>query len=134
MRRAIRRSQQKGAVIVTVALLLLMLLGFIGFALDFGKLFVVKGELQTAMDSCALAAAQELDLQPTAIDRARSAGRTAGNLNAVNFQSGSWSGQGQLVDAEITFRDPDYNPTTRSGGSPSTFSASTRSPPCSCGC
>lgn len=112
MRRAIRRSQQKGAVIVTVALLLLMLLGFIGFALDFGKLFVVKGELQTAMDSCALAAAQELDLQPTAIDRARSAGRTAGNLNAVNFQSGSWSGQGQLVDADITFMDPDYNPTT----------------------
>ena len=117
MRRAARRSQQ-GAVIVTVCLLLLFLLGFIGFALDFGKLFVVKSELQTAMDSCALAAAQELDLQPSiggspsAIDRAKSAGLTAGNLNAVNFQSATWSGKGQLVTAEITFKDPAYVATT----------------------
>lgn len=116
MHRATRRREQ-GAVIVTVALLLLFLLGFIGFALDFGKLFVVKSELQTAMDSCALAAAQELDLQPgvgggpSAIDRARSAGLTAGNLNRVNFQSPSWSGKGQLTAAEITFRDTAYAPT-----------------------
>lgn len=114
MFRATRRNQ-KGAVIVTVTLLMLFLLGFIGFALDFGKLFVVKSELQTAMDSCALAAAQELDLQPSAIDRARSAGRTAGNLNRVNFQSTSWSGKGQLVDAEITFRDAAYASTLDPG-------------------
>ena len=43
MRHAIHRRQH-GAVIVTVALLLLFLLGFIGIALDFGKLFVVKSE------------------------------------------------------------------------------------------
>ena len=108
MREAAGRHRQRGAVIVTVALLTLFLLGFIGFALDFGRLFVVKSELQTAMDSCALAAAQELDLQPSAIDRATSAGLTAGNLNAVNFQSATWSGQGQLVTAEITFKDPAY--------------------------
>lgn len=111
MRRAIPRRQQ-GAVIVTVCLLLLFLLGFMGIALDFGRLFVVKSELQTAMDSCALAAAQELDLQPTAIDRARSAGMTAGNLNAVNLQSPNWSGKGQLVAADITFRDTSYVATT----------------------
>ena len=111
MHRATRFHQQ-GAVIVTVCMLLLFLLGFIGIGLDFGKLFVVKSELQTAMDSCALAAAQELDLQPTAIDRATSAGKTAGNLNRVNFQSANWSGQGQLVNADITFRAPDYTVTT----------------------
>jgi len=108
MREAAGRHRQRGAVIVTVALFTLFLLGFIGFALDFGRLFVVKSELQTAMDSCSLAAAQELDLQLSAIDRATSAGLTAGNLNAVNFQSATWSGQGQLVDAEITFKDPAY--------------------------
>jgi hypothetical protein len=106
--RSTTRHRQRGAVIITVALLLLFLLGFIGFALDFGRLFIVKGELQTAMDSCALAAAQELDLQVDAIDRARSAGRTAGNLNRVNFQSADWRGQGKLVDAEITFRNSSY--------------------------
>ena len=110
MRQA-RRCKQQGAVIVTVCLLLLFLLGFIGFALDFGRLFIVKSELQTALDSCALAAAQELDLQPSAIDRARSAGMTAGNLNAVNLQSANWSGKGQLVPADITFKDTTYNPT-----------------------
>ncbi|MDF2467424.1 MAG: hypothetical protein K0Q43_5659 [Ramlibacter sp.] len=106
------RHHQRGAVIVTVCMLLLFLLGFIGMGLDFGKLFVVKSELQTAMDSCALAAAQELDLTPSAIDRATSAGRTAGNLNRVNFQSATWSGQGQLVNADITFKAPDYSVTT----------------------
>jgi Flp pilus assembly protein TadG len=97
------RHRQTGAVIVTVCLLLLFLLGFIGFALDFGRLFVVKGELQTAMDACALAGAQELDGQPTAITRATSAGLTAGNFNRVNFQSASWNGEGQLTDSNVLF-------------------------------
>lgn len=105
------RRRQHGAVIITTCLLLLCLLGFMGFALDLGKLFVVKSELQTAMDSCALSAAQELDGLPSAITRARSAGLTAGNLNNVNFQSTTWSGQTQLVDTEITFRNAAYTAT-----------------------
>lgn len=107
MRRA-THHRQKGAVIITVCLLMLFLLGFMSFALDLGKLFVVRSELQTAMDSCALSAAQELDGQATSISRAINAGRTAGNLNNVVFQSTSWSGQGQLVDTEITFRTAAY--------------------------
>jgi Flp pilus assembly protein TadG len=106
------KQRQRGAVIVTVCLLMLFLLGFMGFALDFSRLFVVKSELQTAMDSCALAAAQELDLQPSAIDRATSAGLTAGNLNNVHFQSTDWAGKGQLVAAEIIFRNSAYGVTT----------------------
>ena len=50
-------SRQRGAVIVTVLMLLLLLLGFMAFALDLGRLFIVRSELQTAMDACALAAA-----------------------------------------------------------------------------
>jgi hypothetical protein len=98
-------------VIITVALALLFLLGFMGIALDFGRLFVVKSELQTAMDSCALSAAQELDGLPDSIDRARSAGSTAGNFNRVNLQSVTWDSQGQLDPAlDISFRDAGYNP------------------------
>lgn len=103
--------RQQGAVIVTVALLLLFLMGFMGIALDFGRLFVVKSELQTAMDSCALAAAQELDRQGDAITRARSAGMTAGNMNRVDLQSANWRGMGQITVASITFRDAIYNVT-----------------------
>ena len=113
MHHIVNRHRQGGAVIVTVALTLLFLLGFMGIALDFGHLFIVKTELQTAMDSCALAAAQELDGNATtALTRARSAGRTAGNLNRVNMQSVNWSSQGQLIDAEITFKNAGYVDTT----------------------
>jgi Flp pilus assembly protein TadG len=80
MPNVIRFRRQRGAVIVTVCLALLFLLGFIGIAVDLGRLFIVRSELQTAMDSCALAAAQELDGVGAAIDgvtdsisRARSA-------------------------------------------------------------
>lgn len=75
-------------------------------------MFVVKTELQTAMDSCALAAAQELDGQSTALTRATSAGVTAGNMNRVNMQSTNWSGKGMVTAADITFRDAAYAPTT----------------------
>ena len=113
MRSVISHHRQFGAVIVTTALLMLFLLGFMGIALDFGHLFIVKTELQTAMDSCALAAAQELDGNATtSLTRARSAGRTAGNLNRVNMQSVNWSAQGQLIDADITFKDGSYAATT----------------------
>ncbi|KQU88386.1 hypothetical protein ASC78_24575 [Variovorax sp. Root318D1] len=104
--------RQRGAMIITAALALLFLLGFMGIALDFGHLFVVKTELQTAVDSCALAAARELDKQATAITRAQSAGQSAGNANRVNMQSVTWSGQGQIVAADISFRDTAYAPTT----------------------
>jgi len=97
-----QRHKQKGAVIITTVLSLLFLLGFMGIALDFGHLFVVKTELQTAMDSCALAAAQELDGSgQNALDRATNAGKTSGNLNKVNFQ-GTPAG---VVDADVVFSD-----------------------------
>ncbi len=103
--------QQRGAVILMVCFLLFFLLGFVAIAFDFGRLFIVKTELQTAMDSCALAAAQELDGQSGALARARSAGATAANLNRVNLQSASWDGQGRLADADITFKDANYSAT-----------------------
>ncbi|WP_440531507.1 pilus assembly protein TadG-related protein [Variovorax sp. YR566] len=107
-----QHRRQRGAMIVTAALFLLFLMGFMGIALDFGHLFVIRTELQTAVDSCALAAARELDGQGTALTRATSAGQTAGNANRVNMQSSTWSGQGKIVTADITFRDSAYALTT----------------------
>jgi hypothetical protein len=103
---------QRGAVILMVCFLLFFLLGFIAIAFDFGRLFIVKTELQTAMDSCALAAAQELSCHGSSLARARSAGKTAANLNRVNLQSANWDGMGQLVDTDITFKDESYAATT----------------------
>lgn len=96
-----RANRENGAVIVTVAFTLLFLMGFMAIAMDFGHLFVVKTELQTAADSCALAAAQELDGASDALTRATNVGITAGNLNKVNFQGGAAG----FVAADITFSD-----------------------------
>src|SRR6187200_3158537 len=95
------KRRQTGAVILTVALTMLFLLGFMGIALDFGHLFVVKTELQTASDSCALAAAQELDRAADELTRATNAGITAGNLNKVNFQGTAVA----FVANYVTFSD-----------------------------
>jgi Flp pilus assembly protein TadG len=119
MHSIIRIQRQRGAVILTVCMALLFLLGFMGIAVDLGRLFIVRSELQTAMDSCALAAAQELDGVGAVIDgvsdsisRARSAGITAGNLNRVNLQSPDWSGQGQVTAADMTFMNATFATTT----------------------
>ena len=106
-------GRQQGAVAVTVALCLLFLLGFMGLALDFGRLFVIRSELQTAVDSCALAAARELDGRADALARGSSAGRTAGNANAVNFQSANWASRAQLTDASLQFFDRELKLTTQ---------------------
>lgn len=110
------QRHQRGSVIVTVSFVLLFLLGFIGIALDLGRLFIVKTELQTAMDSCALAAAQELDGRSDALIRAVNAGIAAGNLNRVDLQSGTWRDRGQITSADITFKNAAYaevtNPAT----------------------
>src|SRR5688500_12632485 len=76
-----------------------------GLALDFGHLFIVKTEMQSAMDSCALAAAQELDGASDSLNRAASAGKTAGNLNKVNFQGATAGFVGDNVENDITFSE-----------------------------
>ncbi|CAM2343135.1 pilus assembly protein TadG-related protein [Burkholderia vietnamiensis] len=52
-----RRQNEKGAVAITVALLMTVLLGAAALAIDVGYLFVVRNELQNAADAAALAGA-----------------------------------------------------------------------------
>lgn len=53
-------DNQKGVTAVVVAISLLVLIGFVALAVDLGYLYIVKGELQNAADSGALAGAQVL--------------------------------------------------------------------------
>ncbi len=66
------RRSERGVVVVLVALLLTALLGFLGFVLNAGHATSVKGELQNAADSAALAAARELNGRADGIAAARS--------------------------------------------------------------
>src|SRR5688500_7098217 len=99
-------SRQRGAVLVILGISLAVLIGFLGFVVDLGRLFVTKTELQSAMDACALAAAAELKpgVNPPdtlAIARAVSAGTTAGTRNRVGFQSAPAT----ISAADIYFSD-----------------------------
>lgn len=86
--------RQRGAVAIMVAVSLLVLLGMFGLAVDSGRLYINKSELQSAADSCALAASQELNCQPvgatpcaaTFLQKAEAAGTFAAGRNRAQLQ------------------------------------------------
>lgn len=103
-----RRRRQRGAVAIMFGLTLAVLIGFAGLAIDLGRFFVIKTELQNGMDACALAAASQLrpgQSNPNALTKAVAYGRVfstggvddvataplEGNIAAIknlaNFQS-----------------------------------------------
>src|ERR1700736_3465945 len=55
-KRGSRRRRQKGQAIVLIALLMVVMLGLLGLALDSGRGYVDRRELQDAADAAALAA------------------------------------------------------------------------------
>lgn len=80
-------SKQSGAVAIIIAIAIPILIGIAGLALDLGKLFITKTELQNAVDACALSAANELTGVATQLTSAETAGKLIGNLNKAYFQS-----------------------------------------------
>jgi len=62
---------QRGAFAAMTMLLILVICGFCGFAIDLGRMYNRKVELQTVADTIALAAARELDGTTAGVTRAR---------------------------------------------------------------
>lgn len=76
---------------IIVALVLAVVLGFVGLAIDGGHLYLTKTELQNAADGCALAASQELAGSPAipaaAFERAEAAGQAVAMRHRIGFQT-----------------------------------------------
>lgn len=107
--RILDRTRQRGTVAIIAAIALPILIGFAGLALDGGRLYVHKTELQNAADACALAASRELTCDVSAgacassyLINAENAGLTVAGRNAIDFQ-GTAVGGAQLTAADITF-------------------------------
>ena len=83
----------RGAILVMTALILVLLIGVAGFALDLGRLFVLHTEMQNAVDAAVLSAAAELDGEDGAIERAKE----AANQDILNHLS-HFSKQGKLLE------------------------------------
>ena len=119
------RKTQQGAVAIIVGLSLVMLVGFAGLALDLGRLYVNKTELQTAADACALAAASELicDTSVVAIcpasylQNAENAGRFAAARNRRDFQGTAAAIPAADVRFSMTL-GPNSGYATRAGANP----------------
>lgn len=101
-----RHTRQGGAVAIIMGLMIVVLVGFLGLALDLGKLYVAKSELQNSADSCALAAARDLT-GATPLTVSEAAGITAGSRNQALFQKE----QVQLVaSSSVRYTDSLSNP------------------------
>ena len=87
---AYQHSRQRGAVAIIVAITIPVLIGFMGLALDLGKLYVAKTELQSGADACALSASRALTgTDNNQLTIAEDAGIATGIRNNVLFQSES---------------------------------------------
>ena len=99
---SIGRRTERGVAAIIFGLSLAALVGFAGIAVDLGRLFVTKAELQNAMDACALAGARYLG-EPTPADLrvATKAAVFVGNGHTAVLQDK----QVALTDADVTFSD-----------------------------
>ncbi|NTX30754.1 pilus assembly protein TadG [Burkholderia pyrrocinia] len=103
-RRGLHR--QRGAVAIIVGLALAVMIGFVGLALDLGKLYVTRSELQNSADACALSAARDLT-SAISLSVAEANGIAAGHLNFVFFQKNSVQ---MSTNSNVTFSDSLSNP------------------------
>src|SRR5215212_196325 len=79
--------RERGSVVVTTALSMVVLLAFLGGVIDIGRIYVIKSELQNAADSCALAAAGALDGSLAGIQSAANAAKVVAEKNNLNLQN-----------------------------------------------
>lgn len=99
---------------LVVALSLLALLGGVGLAVDSGRIYLAKTELQNAADACALAAVRELAGVPdaTAFARADQAGQLVALRHQVDFQGSAI----QVGEIELSYGAAIAGPWAASGG------------------
>src|SRR4029077_1019720 len=98
------RHTQRGQAIVLVALMILVLFGFVGLAIDSGRAYLDRRHLQAAADAAALAAAYTYMNTTNYAQSEQMAAQTYASNEAL-YGSISCSGLGTLA-ADCTFGDP----------------------------
>jgi len=71
--RARKHSPESGFVLIAMSVAMLVLLGIMGLAFDFGRIYIARNEAQVFTDAAAMAAASKLDGTDSGLDRARQA-------------------------------------------------------------
>jgi len=66
-------AQQRGFVLIAMAVVLLLLVAMMGLAFDVGRIYIARNEAQVFTDAAAMVAAAKLDGTATGLDHARQA-------------------------------------------------------------
>lgn len=80
-----RRDQRRGATLILICLLMVALVAMVAFAVDVGRMFLVRSQLQTAVDAGALAATLQLKEDSEDLQAAMDAANDFVQLNRVGF-------------------------------------------------
>jgi uncharacterized membrane protein len=84
------RRAQRGFVLIVTAIAITFLLGVAGLAIDLGRMYVIRAELQSFTDAAALSAAAGLDGTGASPERARTAAkRLAEGPHAMRWDMGT---------------------------------------------
>ena len=111
----LKRINNKGVAVVYIALLIVVLVAFVGLAVDLGYMYVAKGQLQNAADAAALAGATQLpDVTPyvkvkTEAEKFALANKAAGDdvvITDADIQIGNWDPTKPDNDKFNTTRTP----------------------------
>jgi len=96
-------KDQSGNVIIYVTIFIFVFFGFVGLAIDFGRVYTTNSEAQSAADAAALAAASQLDGRSVSITRATNAAMTTPLVsNKQTYADGSVD-DGTVVITGIRF-------------------------------
>ncbi|MGP0071834.1 MAG: pilus assembly protein TadG-related protein [Bryobacteraceae bacterium] len=83
-------ERQRGFVLIVTSIALTMLLGLAGLAIDIGRMYVIRAELQSFTDAAALSAALDLDGTDAALAHARTAAQSlAQGPHAMRWDMGT---------------------------------------------
>src|SRR5213596_632916 len=79
------RRKKAGFVLVTAGLSIVALIGMMGLAVDLGRMYIAKSEVQTFADLTAIAATRQLDGSDAGVTRARQ--QVSGSQMKWNFST-----------------------------------------------
>lgn len=85
---ATRTARQHGSFLIAAGVFMLVLVGFVGLAIDLSRMALIRAELQGAADACVLASVSQLNGASEGPMRAELTGQFLGGLkNRHSFQS-----------------------------------------------
>lgn len=101
-----RPKRQRGAMMVLVGSILVVLTGFAVLAIDVGRVFIVRNELQNVADSAALAGANCM---------MRNAAPSSANCLSTFAPALNWTGAAAKAQAQLVQNAADNRPVSSSG-------------------